>query len=296
MASNSFSITLRGKVPRPMHKFSFYLTPKESLEFKVSGFGSDGQHLQLVASLPGLVSIKQSARPKQLEQGVTITAINTGTVAIHARESTAKSGSYLNNCAPVNDRFGGCFPILTINIIDTVAMPGNLNPEQKAMLMVLLAEVKKPTGEGHNETNAIKSMQYMRQALYNRLKFSRPDLLDVPRGSQPLIGLIKSGRVIEGFTGYPILSKKVQNNIDAFFLACNTGNSQSFMAYRKLLKEAVKIARGENSGTITGELIYGWRTKGKGSPGSNFKYLFDLAGQTFYGLQQKFITSPMHPN
>ena len=110
MASNSFSITLRGKVPRPMHKFSFYLTPKESLEFKVSGFGSDGQHLQLVASLPGLVSIKQSARPKQLEQGVTITAINTGTVAIHARESTAKSGRYLNNCAPVNDRFGGGLP------------------------------------------------------------------------------------------------------------------------------------------------------------------------------------------
>lgn len=135
-------------------------------------------------------------------------------------------------------------------------MPKDLTPEQKAMLLVLLAETKKPTGAGYDEKNAVKAMQYMRQALYNRFKFSYPYLLDVPKNNPTLIGLIKSGRVIEGFKDYPVLKPSVQNNIDAFFNECNKGNSKLFMKYRNLLQAAIKIAKGENSGVTTGEKVY----------------------------------------
>ncbi|MDO2431745.1 hypothetical protein Q2V57_09220 [Enterobacter bugandensis] len=294
MANNDIFINTRASRV-PLTNFRFYLTPKESLYLKINGFGSDGQHLVLGASVQGIVSINQSSRSKQVEQRIQITAIKEGITSIHARESTAKSSKYMNSCIPVNGHFSGCFPDLTIEVISTISMPKNLTSEQKAMLLVLLAEAKRPSGTGYNENDAVKSMQYMKQALYNRFKFSHPYLLDVPKNNPTLIGLIKSGRVIEGFGNYPILKPSVQNNIDAFFDECNKGNSKNFIKYRKLLQAAIEIALGENSGVTSGELVYSWRTQGSSSPGKNFKHLFDLSGQSFYGLQKKFIDNPNNP-
>lgn len=295
MAKGDIFISTRAS-KNPLINYHFYLTPKESLYLKINGFGSDGQHLVLGASTPGIVSVSQSSRPKQLEQSIRITAIKEGIVIIHARESTSKSSKYLNSCLPANGHFSGCFPDLTVEVLSSVSMPENLTSEQKAMLLVLLAETKRPTGEGYNENDAVKSMQYMRQALYNRFKFSHPHLLDVPKNDKSLIGLIKSGRVIEGFRNYPVLTPSVKKNIDAFFSECNKGNSKNFMKFRNLLVAATRIARGENSGVTSGELVYSWRTRGHSSPGSNFKHLFDLSGQSFYGLQKKFIDNPNNPD
>lgn len=295
MANNDIFISTRAN-KNPLANYHFDLTPKESLYLKINGFGSDGQHLVLGASVQGIVSITQSSRQNQREQSIQITAIKEGFVIIHARESSAKSSKYMNSCIPANGHFNGCFPNLTIEVMSTISMPKDLNPEQKAMLLVLLAETKRLSGSGYNETDAIKAMQYMRQALYNRFKFSHPYLLDVPKNNPTLIGLIKSGRVIEGFRNYPVLKPSVQKNIDAFFNECNKGNSKNFTKYRNLIQAAIKIASGENSGVTTGEKVYSWRTQGSSSPGRNFKHLFDLSGQSFYGLQKKFIDNPNKPN
>lgn len=72
-------------------------------------------------------------------------------------------------------------------------------------------------------------------------------------------------------------------------------NIKYFMEYRNLLQEAIKIAKGENSGVVSGELVYAWRTQGKGSPGPQFKLLFNLSGKRFYGLQKNFIDNPNEP-
>lgn len=68
------------------------------------------------------------------------------------------------------------------------------------------------------------------------------------------------------------------------------------MKYRNLILAVTKIARGENLGVTSGELVYSWRTRGHSSTGSNFKDLFDLSGQRFYGLQKKYIDNPNNPN
>lgn len=113
MANNDIFISTRAN-KNPLTNYHFYLTPKESLYLKINGFGGDGQHLVLGASVQGIVSITQSSRPKQVEQSIQITAIKEGIVIIHARESTTKSSKYMNSCIPVNGHFSGCFPDLTL--------------------------------------------------------------------------------------------------------------------------------------------------------------------------------------
>ncbi|ECD9612222.1 hypothetical protein FNZ18_23085, partial [Salmonella enterica subsp. salamae] len=127
MVINDIFISTRAK-KNPLTNYHFYLTPKESLYLKINGFGNDGQHLVLGASVQGIVSISQSSRPKQVEQSIQITAIKEGVVILHARESTAKSGKYMSSCIPANGHFSGCFPDLTIEVISTISMPKDLTP------------------------------------------------------------------------------------------------------------------------------------------------------------------------
>ncbi|WP_416777084.1 hypothetical protein ACNFJN_00595 [Xenorhabdus budapestensis] len=76
-----------------------------------------------------------------------------------------------------------------------------LTPEQKAMLMVLLAETKSPDSLGtkYDEKEDKDTMQYMHDALLNRVKSPKAHELDVPKHGNKLIGLISGPRTIEGF-------------------------------------------------------------------------------------------------
>ncbi|MIG41021.1 hypothetical protein AHW95_24055 [Salmonella enterica subsp. enterica] len=164
------------------------------------------------------------------------------------------------------------------------------------MLMVLLAEAKTPLTRGgkYNEQDAVKSMQYMRRALLNRFTFSRPDRLDVPQNNKTLVGLIRVERVIAGFGNYPSLRKDVDKHINNLIEEANMGQNKYFLENRRLIRYAIDVARGKGIYSSLPYIadVYGWRTQGKTSPGGGYKFIFSLAGQDFYGLEESFIKDP----
>lgn len=277
----------------PLTNYRFYLTPRETLRLKVVGF-MDGHRLQFKASKGGMyIHISQSGQASWRENTLTISAHHPGVEFITASVPTA----HLTHCLSPTGRYHDCFPHLRIEVLESLRMPADLSEEQRALLHVLLAEVHKPstketasTGK-YEESSAIQSMRFMRQALLNRLSFSHPHYVGVPKNNTTLIGVIRAPDQISGFNSWPALATRVQENIDALLKQANTGQHPNFMASRRLVASAIGIARGEMPAPSTLEPVYAWRTAGSSSPGGNYKKLFTLAGQDFYGLRQEYIDS-----
>ncbi|HAW0505543.1 hypothetical protein [Escherichia coli] len=300
MANGEIFISPNSDSKTALNKFFYYMTDKDVFRIKIRGFDAKGQHLKLASSRPGILSIEQSSRTGQLEQTIIVRAKGLGIATIHAYDSASSSGAYLGYCPPtIGGVYKNCFPTLTVNVLSKIkreTLADGLSENERAMLMVLLAETKTPSAPGlkYNEKDAVKSMQYMRRALLNRFTFSHPNRLDVPMNNKTLVGLIRVERVIAGFSNYPGLSKDVNDHIDGLIKAANMGQNKYFLENRLLIKYAIDVARGKELHSSLPHIkdVYGWRTQGKEPPGGGYKYIFSLAGQDFYGLEQSFIDDP----
>ncbi|WP_340620051.1 hypothetical protein [Xenorhabdus siamensis] len=261
----------------------FYLTPGNTLTLKIDGLNSGTRkHLKFMPN-NGLVSVFQIDNPQRREQTLKITAINMGMSIISAVDTNISYCSFF--AAGVAE---DCFPALTINILSKISIPTDLTPEQKAMLMVLLAETKSPDSLGtkYDEKEAKDTMQYMHDALLNRVKSPKAHELDVPKHGNKLIGLISGPRTIEGFQQYPNIKTDIKDRIDSMIATANDGTHSKFLAYRRLITNAINIAK---SNKISNVEIVAWRTTGRGSPGPNFIKLFSLQGQDFYKLSDSYL-------
>ncbi|MBL1255154.1 hypothetical protein JK365_22120 [Salmonella enterica subsp. enterica serovar Ceyco] len=300
MANGEIFISPNSDSRIALSKFFYYMTDKDVFRIKIRGFGASGQHLKLASSRPGIISIEQSSRTGQLEQTIIVRAKGLGIATIHAYDSASSSGAPLGHCPPaVGGVYKNCFPTLTVNVLSKIkreTLADGLSVDERAMLMVLLAEAKTPLTRGgkYNEQDAVKSMQYMRRALLNRFTFSRPDRLDVPKNNKTLVGLIRVERVIAGFSNYPSLRKDVDEHINNLIEAANMGQNKYFLENRRLIRYAFDVARGKEIYSSLPYIadVYGWRTQGKTSPGGGYKFIFSLAGQDFYGLEESFIKDP----
>ncbi|WP_446470223.1 hypothetical protein [Xenorhabdus stockiae] len=261
----------------------FHLTPGNTLTLKIDGLNlNTRKHLKFLSD-NGLVSIFQRDNPKMREQTLQITAINIGVSKVKAVDTNI---DFCPNFA--QGVAEDCFPHLTINIVPKISIPADLTTEQRAMLMVLLAETTSPDtiGGKYDEKEAKDTMQYMHDVLLNRVKSPKSQYLGVPKHGNKLIGLISAPKTIEGFQQYPNIKTSIKDRIDGMIVTANDGTQDKFLAYRRLITNAINIAK---SNHISNAEVIAWRTEGSGSPGSNFIKLFSLQGQEFYKLSEQYL-------
>ncbi|MDE9454140.1 hypothetical protein [Xenorhabdus bovienii] len=261
----------------------FYLTKGNMLTLKIDGLNSNTKRHLKFQSNNTLVSIFQRDNYLFREQTLQITALNMGVSVVRAVDTDIDYCPYFAEGVAED-----CFPPLTIHVLSKISIPTDLTAEQKAILMVLLAETTSPTSEvvKYNEEEAKKTMQFMHDALLNRVESPKSHELDVPRQGNKLIGLISGPRTIEGFSQYPNIKPSIQDRINGMIASANDGTNSNFLAYRRLIKNAIDIAK---SNKVSNTEVIAWRTKGRGSPGQNFIQLFSLQGQNFYKLSDSYL-------
>lgn len=261
---------------RPAPRF-MYMTVDQTITLRVNGFHL-GKHVNIGATDPRLVNITVKASPRNVEQVLHVKAVSLGTVTLYGKDGAGMS------------------PI-TLNILSRMQMPQSLSDEQRLLLCVLLAEVRKAGEKGFNPQEAAMSMEYMVQVLRNRLAFSHPHLLGVPKADPTLAGLIKSGQTIQGFQHYPAIEQKQAKTINDFISRdCNVGSGPMMMNNRRLFHRAVEIVRGENLSATYRPALYSWMTykeKDSPMPGKAFTLALTLQGQNFFGLSPEFLADPL---
>ncbi|CDH31687.1 hypothetical protein [Xenorhabdus bovienii] len=261
----------------------FYLTKGNMLTLKIDGLNSNTKRHLKFQSNNTLVSIFQRDNYLFREQTLQITALNMGVSVVRAVDTDIDYCPYFAEGVAED-----CFPPLTIHVLSKISIPTDLTAEQKAILMVLLAETTSPETKKikYNEKEAKDTMQYMHDVILNRIRSPKAHELDVPRQGNKLIGLISGPRTIEGFSQYPNIKPSIQDRINGMIASANEGSNSNFLAYRRLIKNAIDIAK---SNKISNTEIIAWRTGSAEPPGSNFTKLFSLQGQDFYKLADSYL-------
>lgn len=260
------------------------LVKDDNRKIIIRGLAQSRQHYKLIASRPNVIDIKANPDNKKLEQSILlIPKIADTTVML-----TPRDPKYPNNIAPG-------LSSLTIKILDRLALPMGMNNDQLLLFKVLMAEVLSVESANYDEELALKSMQWMRYTLKNRVELSQKynlssNQLGVPQGERTVTATIFYGNVIAGFAkGHidPVIEKRIER----IFLTANTSSYPNIISVRKLLNNAKSVATGILSGTDHLNKVYGWRTEGKGSPSNNFRLIESLQGQSFYTLSDDFLKS-----
>ncbi|WP_186435650.1 hypothetical protein, partial [Xenorhabdus innexi] len=155
----------------------FHLTPGNTLTLKIDGLNlTTRKHLKFLPE-NGVVSIFQNDNPQRREQTLQITARSIGRSIVKAVDTNI---DFCPNFA--QGVAEDCFPPLTIHVLPKISIPTDLNDEQRAMLMVLLAETSSPDSKKfkYNEKEAKDTMQYMHDVLLNRVRSPKAKYLGVP--------------------------------------------------------------------------------------------------------------------
>jgi len=271
-----------------------YLLNGAAIEFKI-GPDPDGKALIIKAAQPHIVDIKQKLIPnKPGWQIISVTGKALGTAVLQGYIET-------NSASPGRSsqlRCTACIPLMTVEVLPKMEWPDQ-NSEVGALARMLVAENITPHDKygRYKEEDSLKSMQWMRNVLENRLAFSHPHLLQVPSGVRSLLPLIKSRGVVEGFKSYPDIGVSQKKVIDSTLSIANNVRDPKFMQYRIYMQNAIAVAKGEKRGVDPcSTKLYAWRTAGpNSSPGVNFIKFQTLAGQDFYTLTPGFIENPLHP-
>lgn len=259
----------------------FELTPGYSVTLKISGLHNK-KHL-VFSSGNDRIRLTQTANDKNIEQKLVITAVSEGSSEITS--ATKDIGQC--DTGVMTGKVSGCFPRLTFLVLPAMGIPAGLTPRQKALVQVFLSETSTPAKGGFIQSEAREAMILMHDALYNRISSPKAKYLDVPQdGRDKLLGLIFNGRVIDGFSGGSVVRQDVQSRINDLIKYANDGN-RNMRKYRTLISDAIEIAK--KDAVISSDNVIGWRTKDTGLGGSNFEFLKNLQGQTFYTLKASFL-------
>lgn len=270
-----------------------YVVQGQPLALKVHGLGPDRQHLT-VRAIRSNVSVRVIRTDNNnIEQDIEVSAVFDGQDELRTYVAQLDKDFF---CDAAVASPMGCIHPLKIVAYRKLDFPPNISADELALLRMLLSESISPEKVDFNMDDAVKAMQYMRQVIYNRMAFSHLHYFNIARGNLTLfgvIGVIGAKGQIDGFDGYPNIDVKSAGRINKFILACNsTGLGEKIRLYRQLYQGALDVATGKNPGVQHTPLLYSWRTKGKGSPGSNFQTELSIQNQTFFSLTPDFIRDP----
>ena len=173
----------------------------------------------------------------------------------------------------------------------TITLPAN-NTEQGMLTRLFLAESINPGSISYDEKQSKKSMLWMRQVIENRLKHKTPNIFGATKSAgqakYTIRDIVKAKNQFHGFEDYPNMPSSIKLNITGILAIANNYNHPKRKLYAGFIDNA-KHAASENALKAfvdpSSKGLYGWRTKGSGEPGGDFKKYKDLAGQTFYTLK-----------
>lgn len=267
-----------------------YVVQGQPLALKVHGLGPNKQHL-VVKAVSGSVAVRViRAENNQIEQDFEVSVVFAGKNELRAYVAEVDEDFF---CSAGASSPTGCIHPLKIVAYRKLNFPPNISADELALLRMFLSETITPENKAFKLDDAVKTMQYMRQVVYNRMAFTHPHYFNIARGNLTVFGVIGAKGQIDGFSDYPNIDAKSTGRINKFILACNsTGLGKKIRLYRQLYQSALDVATGKNPGVQHTPLLYSWRTEGKGSPGSNFQTELSIQNQTFFSLTPDFIRDP----
>jgi len=217
--------------------------------------------------------LAQVAGPNPIGKGPSLqfvlSARGVGSTTISASTSTTQGTS--KPCA-----------ILTLVIEPRIELP-DLREESGAVARLLLAETRSPWASGYDAGEATQAMKWMKLVLANRLRNNPAQFRAASATS--LVHIIKAPGQFEGFAGYPKLSDTIRKNVaDILEIANNDAHSKQ-AAFADHVRSAIAVANEAPIGDPCPTKLYGWRTKGSGSPGTRFELFKSVGGNDFYTLK-----------
>ncbi|MDL5599109.1 hypothetical protein QS468_40815 [Bacillus subtilis] len=248
------------------------------LRLRLNGLGPGKKHY-VVKSANACIEVKQNPNDRQAEQTVVLTALR-ACPAVRVEAFSAVDG------LPSGIH-------VSIEVTGKLSLPDPATDEG-CLARLLLAESIAPKPNTDN-AEALKSMQWMRQVIENRMTFSEPKHFGKPAGKTMTAFITaKEPLQFEGFGNYPNLGAK-QTNIDEFLRLANDGSDIRFERMRQHVQNALDVASGAKLGAPAPSKVFAWRTSNSGSPGGNFVKVADVGGQAFFTLTQAFIDNPNNP-
>lgn len=250
--------------------------------FKISGFGSDKKHVIIKCNSPLVTVTVLNARPNNSEQKLKLEV-----AGIVVAKSTAQLTIWLGSDPSKRETSSAVF----ITIEPSIKLPAEGTEEGVVSRMLLVENITpgQPTFISPQQTRA--SMQSMVWVLKNRMKLGSHNF-GTQQDVSSLMGLIKAKNQIAGFESYPTIATSQNSLINDILKFANDASHPKCAAYRQYVQDAIDIANGRNPGTDPCPLkLYGWRTAGTSSPGSNFVKFNTLGGQDFYTLAGNYVKS-----
>lgn len=251
-----------------------------SFPFKISGFGSDKKHVIVKCSSPVVTVTVLNANPNKIEQTLKLEV-----AGIVAAESKAQLTSWLGSDPSKRDNSMSVF----ITIVPSMKLPPEGSEEGALSRMLLVENITpgQPAFVSSQQTQV--SMQSMVWVLKNRMTLGSHNF-GTAQDVSSLMGLIKARNQIAGFENYPTIAASQNSLLNDILKIANDPNNPKCAAFRQYVQDAVEIANGSNRGVDPCPTrLYGWRTAGATSPGSNFVRFNTLGGQDFYTLTGSYI-------
>ena len=252
--------------------------------FKVSGLGSDKKHVVLMASKPQIIVEVVKAEDKNSEQTLLLKPDDKLAATVQAALT-----AYLASKLEEKD---GQTTGITLTIEPKIALPDEKG-EEGIVSRMLLAEAITPGDPNFVAKDSKETMRWMLHVMLNRMKFGS-EYFGAGKGASTLTKMITSPNQVKGFDNYPKLAKGPTAVINGVMRIANTSGHKDTRLYRQYLRDAMEIAASTDRGKdpcSTG--LYGWRTAGSGSPGSNFEKFKTFGGQDFYTLTESFRKDPL---
>lgn len=169
----------------------------------------------------------------------------------------------------------------------TVTLPEKAT-EEGAVARLLLAEARDPSSAYYAADDTLKSMQWMKLILQNRLQHDPAQFM--ARHAKSLIDIIKAPGQFAGFQHYPAYSSDLQHRLQSFVDIANSTSDHRALTYTTFARNALSVAKAPAvtdpsvADTAGSSGLIAWRTAGSGSPGPRFVKYKDLAGNSFYSL------------
>ena len=234
------------------------------------------EDISVKSSKTAIVTVKLFSRPHDGPKGVwtvELEAKAVGTAAVTAEHKDSQVASVnVEVFKPV-----------------TITLDGK-NTEAGMLQRLLLSESIAPGSSGYKAADVKTAMEWMIVVVENRARHPNPGRFmarDADKDGWDKKDIIRAKGQFHGFENYPTLAEDVRKRIENILKIGNDYEDSRHDAFAAHLNRAIEVSKAKLVKDPSGDGLFGWRTQGRGSPGSNFVKFKDLAGQTFYTLKKE---------
>lgn len=253
-----------------------------SFPFKVSGLGPDKKHVIIKCDSSAVSVTVLRANPNNIEQTLRLDVDSNVAVA-----SKAKLTAYLGSDAA---KLESSTAAVSVSIEPRLELP-QPGTEEGIVTRMLLVENITPEQAGFSMQQVRTAMQNMLWVLRNRIAAGSHHF-GTKGDVTSLTENIKAPGQVEGFQNYPSIAAKQNSTLNDILKFSNDSSYGKAAVFREFVRAAIETAKGNNgSPDPCPTKLYGWKTKGSDSPGSNFVKFVSMGGQDFYTLTDDFLKS-----